>query len=382
MNERIEKYQKHIKGLCGVSSCLFDVRLKRFACDQSFCGACGGCDFANTHLYGCYEAQRWGDKYIYYCPKGFIFIAIALSTEPDIMDYGIIAGPILMGEPEKEQLQFLGRVPNLSTKKVNDLTEIMLMVFCNASQLLRQQDHQQAEAILNSVYKVIDRDGEEESQYPIALEKQLKEAIADGSSERARETLNLLLGHIFFYSGGSLQDIKERVLELIVQLSRFSIDCGADIPRMFSLNRASIQEMDRFESIEHLSVWLSSVINRYISYTFEFQEVKHTDTIHKVLQYIKENYMKKITLEDISEHVYLSRAYLSRIFKEEMDISLVNYINKIRVEKSKILLRDHSLSLAGIANLVGFDDQSYFSKVFKSATGMTPGRYRETRTGS
>ena len=110
---------------------------------------------------------------------------------------------------------------------------------------------------------------------------------------------------------------------------------------------------------------------------FEFNDVKHADIIYKITAYVKSNYMKKITLEDIADHVFLSKTYLSRIFKEEMKVTLSKYINKIRIDKSKLLLLDSSLSLADVANLTGFDDQSYYSKTFRNITGMSPGRYRE-----
>lgn len=381
MNETFEKYKQHISRLCGVDCHLFDVRLKKFTKDISFCRKCPKfSDYTNTHLYGCYEAQRWGNKYIYYCPRGFIFIAVAISDEMDIMDYGVIAGPILMGEAEEEQQPFLSILPLMSTGQVNDLTEIMVPVFCRTLQISRQQENIQAEVFLNEIYKVAEEEKENTSpEYPIFLEQDLKNSIIEGNSERAKDVLNLLLGHIFFHTAGELSKIKERVTELIVQLSRFSIEGGADIPQIFSLNHNYLKEIERFENIEQLSVWLSSVINQYIAYVFEFRDIKHSDIIHKAVRYVKENYMKKITLDDVANHVYLSKAYLSRIFKEEMDVSLVNYINQLRIDKSKALLGDLSLPLIDVANLVGFEEQSYFSKVFKKLNGISPGQYRKKR---
>ena len=384
MNEEFEKYRQHIVGLCGVDCNLFDIRLKKFVLEMEFCRQCPKySDHANTHLYGCYEAQRWGNRYIYYCPRGFIFIAVAIVDEMNIMDYGVVAGPILMGEAEEEQKQFLHLVPQLSTRQVNDLTELMVPVFCRTQQISRQREHIQTEVFLNDIYKAAEEEKKKTVQeYPMFLENDLKNSIIEGDGERAKEVLNLLLGHIFFHSSGDLNRIKERVIELIVQLSRFSIEGGADIPQIFSLNHNYLQEVERFESVEQLSVWLSSVINQYIAYVFEFHDIKHSDTIHKVVQYVKENYMKKITLDDVASHVYLSKAYLSKIFKEEMDVSLVNYINRLRIDKSKALLGDPSLSLIDVANLVGFEEQSYFNKVFKSLNGVSPGQYRKKRSNA
>lgn len=74
--------------------------------------------------------------------------------------------------------------------------------------------------------------------------------------------------------------------------------------------------------------------------------------------------------------VYLSPAYFSRLFKEETGESFTVYLNRVRIERSKELLLHQNLRLADIAQLVGFEDQSYFTKVFKKIVGMPPLRYR------
>ena len=84
-------------------------------------------------------------------------------------------------------------------------------------------------------------------------------------------------------------------------------------------------------------------------------------------------------MDDISSYVYLSKSYLSKIFKDEMKCTITNYINSVRVEKSKQLLADSSLSLADIAYFVGFEDQSYYTKVFKKITGVSPGKYKNIK---
>jgi len=89
--------------------------------------------------------------------------------------------------------------------------------------------------------------------------------------------------------------------------------------------------------------------------------------------------MKKITLEDVAAYVYLSPSYFSKIFKEEMDVNFNAYLNYVRIEMSKKLLLDPSISMVEVSNLVGFEDQSYFSKVFKKMTGISPKKYRENR---
>jgi YesN/AraC family two-component response regulator len=170
-----------------------------------------------------------------------------------------------------------------------------------------------------------------------------------------------------------------KVKELVVLLSRAAIEGGADANQIFMLNDEYTNNLERFRTLEDLSVWLNDLIHKFVHYIFDFKDVKHFDALHKVVGYINENYAKKLTLDEIAGRVYLSKSYLSKIFKEEMRCSLTNYINKIRIEKSKALLLDDSVSLADVTQLVGFDDQSYFTKVFKRIVGVSPGKYRETR---
>ena len=87
--------------------------------------------------------------------------------------------------------------------------------------------------------------------------------------------------------------------------------------QIFSLNNNCIQEIEKFTSLDRLIFWLNSIINRFINYVFELNDEKHDDIMYKTTAYIKSNYMKKITLDDIAGHVYLSRAELSKIFREE-----------------------------------------------------------------
>ena len=148
---------------------------------------------------------------------------------------------------------------------------------------------------------------------------------------------------------------------------------------MFLFNTNYIHEIETFTSLEDLSVWLTGIMHRFVNYSFDFTQVKHSDVVYKVMEYVKANFAKKISLDDIARHVYLSRSYLSSIFKEETGQSLFSYINQVRIEKSKLYLLDNAVGLVDVAALCGFEDQSYFTKVFKKATGVSPKKYRDSR---
>ncbi|MCL2838507.1 MAG: AraC family transcriptional regulator [Oscillospiraceae bacterium] len=214
------------------------------------------------------------------------------------------------------------------------------------------------------------------AKYPMRLEKLLVEAISKGDETLAKEILNILLVNIYYYSQEDLSALKTRALELVVLLSRSAIDRGADDDEVLKLNNTYFETIQTLSNFYELNVWFTAVLENFLGYMLNFKGLKHTHTIAEAKSYIRENCGQKLTIEDIAHHVYLSKSYLSRIFKEETGDSLTAYINKVRIEKSIELLADKSLSLIDISDMAGFEEQSYFTKVFKSVTGDTPAKYR------
>ena len=88
--------------------------------------------------------------------------------------------------------------------------------------------------------------------------------------------------------------------------------------------------------------------------------------------------MKKISLNELAALAGFSVSYLSKIFKEETQKSISAYINYVRIENAKKLLTTTDISLVDLAYIVGFEEQSYFTKVFKKLEGIAPGKYRDS----
>ena len=123
------------------------------------------------------------------------------------------------------------------------------------------------------------------------------------------------------------------------------------------------------------------------------QEILHQDTfapatpvgleatvsrpeIRKALKYIDANLTKDFNLRDVSQYVYLSEAYLSRLFKKETNYNLVQYVTEQRVQRAKLLLQDPALSIDNISKSVGYQQTNYFCRIFKRLTGESPDTYR------
>ncbi len=100
--------------------------------------------------------------------------------------------------------------------------------------------------------------------------------------------------------------------------------------------------------------------------------------VGKALTYIKANYSSNLNLKTVSDEVYVSTWYLSKLLKKETGDNFINILNQIRVENAKKLLKDPKYKIYEIASAVGFTDVPYFTKTFKKVTGLTPMDYKNT----
>lgn len=127
---------------------------------------------------------------------------------------------------------------------------------------------------------------------------------------------------------------------------------------------------------------LPDMLDQVTSYIEEVTEQAHnrlqmSDEIAKAIQFIKQNYTDNISLQIVADHVGLSFSYLSNLFKRELQISFIDYLNRYRIERAKELLSSSQLKSYDIAVQVGFSPEyTYFSKVFKKVTGLNPNEYR------
>lgn len=97
----------------------------------------------------------------------------------------------------------------------------------------------------------------------------------------------------------------------------------------------------------------------------------------KIMEYIRENIDKKISLKDIGGLTFFSPIYCDTVFKKDTGKSIIDYLIDARIEEAKKLLIEGALSLQEISESVGFNDYNYFSRVFKARSGYSPRAYRK-----
>ncbi|WP_238884156.1 AraC family transcriptional regulator [Clostridium sp. YIM B02551] len=97
--------------------------------------------------------------------------------------------------------------------------------------------------------------------------------------------------------------------------------------------------------------------------------------VNNIISYLNENIKRKITLNELSELVKLSPTYLSRSFKEITGYSIIEFFNKMKIDKAKELIIDGDKKVKEVAEILGFKDEFYFSRIFKRIEGISPSEF-------
>lgn len=147
-------------------------------------------------------------------------------------------------------------------------------------------------------------------------------------------------------------------------------DAALDTSGLATLDERGRLDLDRLESelIAILKTW---------SHGRAAAHQPSQSAIPAVVRYIEQHYNRELTLQDIASHFYLSREYISRRFKQETGENLIDFLCRIRIDKAKLLLESPHFKIAQVAEMVGYADEKYFSKVFKKWTGVSPNQYRK-----
>jgi AraC-like DNA-binding protein/ligand-binding sensor protein len=351
------------------------------------------------------ESYRYGGCYIYRCEAGF-----KLWTSPIYFQGHFLGGLLGSGFREEEaddqprkilrypggseitDQEFIRRIhsfPTAPEDKIRALGELMLIC---AESLSSENDEyyetikrraEQQRRLMASVQELRRKqeNGAVVPGYPLDKERLLLTALRRGDTETGKNILNDILAVLLFSSPDQFKYIQFRAIELAVLLSRTAFTPGNPDKAILESNNSYIKSIQESKTIEELTDMLNITVERMAEHIFSFQEIRHAAALRKAERYIQENYSRKISLQEIAKVSGLSAPYFSTIFKEERGENLSTYLNRLRIEKASHLLLKTDMPLSDIARACGFEDQSWFSRMFKSYTGLSPGKYRGQHGG-
>lgn len=198
-----------------------------------------------------------------------------------------------------------------------------------------------------------------------------EEIVTDGDFKKVYYGLEEPINRIYKKYGNNEEKLVETFRYIGQRLLSQSIseDGGSvDVESLFPLNECLISEP------LIMQMWLFKVMN----YVYEKEAIRRYPVLQNVFVYIDENIRSEIGLNDIIENCSISQGYLSRIFKSQFKISVMEYLHLRKMHLAKGYLYLTNDSVAEVAFKLGYSESNYFSKVFKKYESITVQQYRKS----
>lgn len=207
-------------------------------------------------------------------------------------------------------------------------------------------------------------------------ERKLMNYVRTSDQKGAEETICEVFEQLCKWSP-SLAESQIVFIDLISVLNRICKERGMDVNKFYEENKTLQERFDDFTSIMEARSWFIQLFDQVLADQGENISLPVSEYISEAIGYIHKNYSDNLSQSWVAEQIGISPVYLSKLFKEEMQIGFMDYVTSYRLEKAKQLLVNHSLSNKKIAKLCGFNDDAYFSKVFKKIVDITPKEYQK-----
>lgn len=220
---------------------------------------------------------------------------------------------------------------------------------------------------------------EEDFEYaPFDREMAFYESICSGNMQLVKKFIKpLFCEGCGTLSRNPLQNLKYHFTISVAMIARFCVGSGMTPEVAYSLSDIYIMRADESTTIEEIRAVHYEMTEQYTRKMHEIRSsTLYSKKILRAIEYISEHLHSRILIEHAAEAVQVAPAYLSRLFKSETGMTFTEYVNRRKIEESTGLLRYSDYSDLEISSLLCFSSQSYFIKIFKKYTKMTPNEYK------
>lgn len=217
--------------------------------------------------------------------------------------------------------------------------------------------------------------------YPFTLEKQILNNVDVGSKEALLVSVNDFINEIKNKKDLTYDNIMLILNQLIGSTIKYLLNLNISLSKVFGNDFNIYSELSEIETLDETGLFLANIFLQIIEYC---EKVKVDDTSHitKILDYIHKNYKQDIAINTLADYVGLSYSHVRKIFNDATGENIVNYINNMRIEEAKRLLRQTNMSINDIALSLGYNNKQSFNRFFKKYVSINPGEYRNIKSNS
>jgi len=156
------------------------------------------------------------------------------------------------------------------------------------------------------------------------------------------------------------------------------LDLNESLDRVLGKENRLFEEIHDMETAYEIKKCMKAALLQIQKFITGRTNLRNRHVVNKIEELVRERYASDLSIGDIAHEIFLSPSYASFIFKKETGVSFTEYLTKYRVEKSKEALKKPEFKIFEVAEMVGYNNKSYFCALFKERTGMTPKEYRDS----
>ncbi|WP_284646127.1 response regulator [Paenibacillus silviterrae] len=207
------------------------------------------------------------------------------------------------------------------------------------------------------------------------LEKGLEIALETGDGGKALETLHTLWNN-GMAQAETAQEMHERILYFSSLFIRMIHKQGWTVQEVAGEDYVFFHNHRELTAKEQVLSWLQRIIRAYLLYAGQRRKSTSHETVKTILTLVENEIDQEISLYSVADRLYVNSSYLSRLFKQETGKAFSSYVLERKMEKAKALLQEGA-RINDVAAAVGYNDVSYFTRVFRKYWGVTPGEMRQ-----
>lgn len=179
-------------------------------------------------------------------------------------------------------------------------------------------------------------------------------------------------------SRNPLNNIKYHFVVTTAMVTRYCIDGGLEPEQAYRLSDFYILKMDSCTTVRQVADLHDEMAKDFTGKMILQKKASIlSKPVTQCVDYIYSHIKERITIADLAAYTGLSESYLSRVFKQNLGVSISDYIREKKIEKATHMLKYSDKSIVDIANYLSFSSQSHFIQIFEGFTGLTPKKYRD-----
>lgn len=322
------------------------------------------------------------------CIEGTFIVGPSISFEPlEQMINGIIKDSSVMINKQKV-MNYYHSIPYIQKSSLISISVLLYYLIylkkIDSSTVLEKNT-----PLISTAYNVKNPDlyistchqnGYERNE--ISASTKMFEAIKGGNKEELLKFWDVFPRRKIgvFCITSELRNRKNQAIAGIAIATRYAIDGGLSSEMAFSISELYIQNVERSNDVNSILILVKEAFCVITEHVKKYSRRKYSKTIITCQNYILKNIYQELSLKQLAHITNNNPMYLSTLFKNEVGMSLTEYIQREKVEEAKKLLTLTNDFILDISTWLNFNNQSYFTKIFKKYTQLTPKQYRDQYT--